>query len=116
MCEVGLPVRGWQVGFCTFLGEGQHMFPGLEDLIKKVGWFFRLIDVAAIGLFTCKSGMVFSLNAASKAQNSCKKVGWFFGLCRRARSGVVKKWHDFFVKDVSGRRTYVRFQTSSFFN
>ena len=26
------------------------------------------------------------------------KVGWFFGLCRRARSGVVKKWHDFFVK------------------
>jgi len=41
MCEVGLPVRGWQVGFCTFLGEGQHMFPGIEYLIKKVGWFFR---------------------------------------------------------------------------
>ena len=42
------------------------------------------------------------------------KVGWFFGLCRRAGSGVVKKWHDFFVKDVSGRRTYVRLQTGHY--
>ena len=70
MCEVGLPVRGWQVGFCTFLGEGQHMFPGIEYLIKKVGWFFVKCDAAAGGGFPVK-------------------VGWFFDLCRRARSGVV---------------------------
>jgi len=54
-------------------------FPRVEDLIKKVGWFFdyrRLLSSAA----------------------NLEKVGCFFGLCCRGGGSSLKKWYDLLVK------------------